>query len=144
MKMIHSMRLKGPWEYDWVSPQLSEETLGCALSGTVSVPASWESCFGKTPGTVLWSRRFQKPTNLETTERVMIAAPTLAGIRAVRVNGASLPLDDQPERGFRFDVTEALRPTNLLQIEMTCDSESEVPHRGMTEPALIEIWSLIG
>lgn len=145
MKMIHSMRLKGPWEYVWLSPRLTEDELGRPLSGTVKIPADWEKCFGKTPGTVRWSRRFQKPTNLEPTERVMIAAPTLAGVQAVRINEVSLPLDDQPEAGFRFDVTEMLEPTNnLLQIEMTCEDESKLKDRGMTEPAVIEIWSLIG
>jgi len=144
MKMIHIMRLKGPWEYVWLSPKLTFEDLGRPLAGTVKIPATWEDCFGKTPGTVQWSRRFQKPTNLDPTERVMIAAPTLAGVRAVRINEASLPLDDQPEAGFRFDITEALQATNLLQIEITCDDESDAPQRGMTEPAVIEIWSLIG
>jgi hypothetical protein len=144
MKMIHSMRLRGPWEYVWLSPNLGEDSLGCPLSGTVKIPVTWEECFGKTPGTVLWSRRFQQPTNVEPTERVMIAAPTLAGVQAVRINDASLPLDDQPESGFRFDITEVIQPTNLLQIEMICKSESEASERGMTEPAVIEIWSLIG
>lgn len=144
MKMIHSMRLKGPWEYAWKSPELDEDSLGRPLSGTVKIPASWEDCFGKTPGSVTWSRRFQKPTNLETTERVMIAAPGLSGVTSVRINDLSLPMDDQPETGFRFDVTEALQPTNQIHIEMTCSSESEVVDRGMTEPAVIEIWSLVG
>mgnify|MGYP001818302944 CR=1 FL=1 len=143
MKMIHSMRLKGPWHYAWLFPELSAEELGCPLSGTVKIPTAWEKCFGKIPGVVQWSRRFQKPTNLDVTERVMISAPTLPGVRAVRINQALLPLDGQPAEGFRFDITEALEPANnLLQIEMTCDSESEVPDRGMTEPAMIEIWSL--
>lgn len=74
----------------------------------------------------------------------MIAAPGLSGVTSVRFNESTLPMDDQPETGFRFDVTEALRQTNQIHIEMSCDTESEVANRGMTEPVVIEIWSLIG
>jgi hypothetical protein len=144
MKMIHSMRLKGPWEYVWLSPVVDNKQTQESRSGSVKIPATWEDCFGKTPGSVVWSRRFQQPTNLDPTERVMIAAPGLAGVTAVRINATELPMDDQPQVGFRFDVTEALQPSNQLHIEMTCSSESEIPNRGMTEPAIIEIWSQLG
>ncbi|MBD3673896.1 MAG: hypothetical protein HUJ26_10260 [Planctomycetaceae bacterium] len=144
MKIIHEMRLKGPWEYCWKSPDLSAEQLGCPLEGRLKVPVTWSECFGDRAGVVIWSRRFQEPTNLDTTERVMIAAPQLAGVVQVRLNHTPLPHDEQPETGFRFDVTELLAPSNVLEIEMECTSESQSQSRGMTEAAVIEIWSLVG
>ena len=144
MKIIHEMRLKGPWEYCWESPDVTETQLGCALSGRVKVPVTWSECFGEQAGIVVWSRRFQKPTNLDTTERVMIAAPQLAGVIEVRLNGTSLPHDEQPQIGFRYDVTELLEPSNMLELSMECPSEEQTESLGMTEPAVIEIWSLTG
>jgi hypothetical protein len=93
-------------------------------------------------GLVVWSRRFQKPTNLDKSERVMIATHKLAGVQAVCLNGKPLPSDDQTESGFRFDVTEALQASNILEIEIRCESAEQSVSRGMTEPAIIEIWSL--
>jgi len=144
MKIIHEMRLKGPWEYCWKSPEVAESELGTSLEGRVKVPVSWRECFGNRPGVVVWSRRFQKPTNLDAIERVMVAAPQLAGVVQVRLNGTPLPFEGQPDSGFRFDVTEMLDPSNVLEIEMECPTESDVQTRGMTEPAVIEIWSLTG
>jgi len=145
MKIIHQMKLKGPWEYQWKLPELQEDDLGVAPEGRIKVPVVWQQLFGAQPGRVVWSRRFQKPTNLDATERVMISATGLAGIGEVRVNSAPLPMENQPEVGFRFDITEALKPTqNLLEIEMECETEQQTAKWGMTEPAVIEIWSLTG
>lgn len=144
MKIIHQMRLKGPWDYLWKAPEFTADQLGAPIEGRHKVPVLWSDCFGDRTGLVVWSRRFQKPTNLETTERVMIAAPELEGVGGVCLNGHSLPLDDQPATGFRFDITEALQPSNILEIEIHCESEEQTLSRGMTEPAIIEIWSLTG
>jgi hypothetical protein len=142
MKIIHQMRLKGPWDYLWKSPELTPDQLGAPTEGRQKVPVVWKDHFGDQTGLVVWSRRFQKPTNLDKTERVMIATYALEGVQVVCLNGKSLPLADQPESGFRFDVTEDLQPSNILEIEINCESAEQTLSRGMTEPAIIEIWSL--
>jgi len=142
MKIIHQMSLKGPWGYRWKSPVSAIEQMGGPVEGQIKVPALWCDCFGHQVGVSVWSRRFQKPTNLDSNERVMIATMELEGVKGLSLNGRPLPLNDQPETGFRFDITEALEPSNLLEIDIECETEAQTDSRGMTEPAVIEIWSL--
>ncbi len=140
----HWIRLRGPWVVDWL-----KATDGNEQSRRVRLPASWEDIFGDRRGTARFKRRFQRPTNLDADERVVI---TLCEVRcevAVSLNDRALeplskPLGD-PESALgddllSFDVTEMLEATNQLVIDLSVSGtpSSETPC-GLWKPVLLEV-----
>lgn len=92
---------------------LGDNPLGFA-GGTITqqLPAAWDDVLPAFRGTVRYTRRFGKPTNIEPRERVWLCLEAAAGRIAVQLNGAPLATP-------RADVTELLRERNLLLIEVT-------------------------
>jgi len=107
----YRIRLRGPWKYEWLEPKDRPEG-----SGTVQMPARWEELFGKRAGRVRFQRRFGRPTNLEPSERVFVVFEGVGGNATVWLNGQPLGQLKGP-RGA-FDVTELLRPSNQLVVEV--------------------------
>jgi hypothetical protein len=108
MLEAHQIRLRGPWE---LSP-LDSAGKACGATQTQQLPAAWDAVLPGFRGTVRYTRRFGKPTNLEAQERVWLVAQDIAGSAAMLLNGEKLP-DTQA------DVTDSLRERNLLQIDVT-------------------------
>jgi len=79
---------------------------------TQQLPGAWEAVLPGFRGTVRYTRRFGKPTNLETHERVWLCIDDVAGNVSMSLNGEEVP-------DTAFDVTDLLRERNLLQIEVT-------------------------
>lgn len=142
MKQIHTIRLKGPWDYTWLEPARDDEREPTANSGRVQAPVSWNDCFGPLAGCVRWSRRFQSPTNLESHERVLLDLNKVRGIERVSLNGSELQMFLPEKFERKYDLTDGLHPSNLIEIE-TRHSDQEDPSRsGLWCPVVIEIWSI--
>ena len=108
MSEPHRIRLRGPWD---VRPHAAG-----AAPGRMTVPGTLRD--GGWPGyagLVSFYRRFGKPSNLGTTDRVGLAFERVTGSAEVFLNGA--PLGHLDESGA-FDVTERLRERNVLEVHL--------------------------
>lgn len=142
MKQIHTIRLKGPWDFMWLEPVQTDEEKSPLNPGRVQAPLSWKDCFGDREGCVRWSRRFQSPTNLESHERVLLALEGIRGIERVSLNGSELQMF-LPERFERkYDLTDGLHPSNLIEIETRHSDQDDPSQSGLWCPVVIEIWSI--
>lgn len=120
MSLIHTIRLRGPWELTPLSTKFppSErlpggEHLGFdARTMTQQLPAAWDAVLPGVRGTVRYTRRFGQPTNLEPHERVWLMIEGAAGSVLIKLNGETVS-DNFSE------VTDLLRERNLLQIDVT-------------------------
>lgn len=141
MKQIHTIRLKGPWDYTWLEPVRTGEEKSPWTSGQVQAPVSWKDCFGDRAGCVRWSRRFQSPTNLASHERVLLALEGIRGVERVCLNGSVLPMLLLENYEQKYDLTDRLRPTNLIEIETRHSDEGDPAQSGLWSPVVLEIWS---
>lgn len=157
---IHRIRLKGPWEVasslfgnmgDSHQPirtdgQRSRHSAPVAdvvpsQVQRIQVPVAWRDLFGSQAGEALFRRRFHTPTNLQSSDRIVIRLPHGCGeIRHLTVNAAEISQNE--EDCWSFDVTEHLQPFNMLQFMLHFDP-AVMPDRagGLWEAALLEIHS---
>lgn len=105
----HRIRLRGPWE---IRLHTRRASIGwMTVPGTIR-DAGW----ARYVGTVSFYRRFGKPSNLGTGDRVRLAFERVTGPAEVRLNDE--PIGDLTVSGS-FDVTGRLRERNMLAVEMT-------------------------
>ncbi|MBX3437252.1 MAG: hypothetical protein KF861_07175 [Planctomycetaceae bacterium] len=145
----HWIRLRGPWDVLWISP--FDEALSSLQerSRRVKMPADWRSLFGERSGTARFSRRFQRPTNLDDDERIVV---TLCGVRCAvnaSLNGSSLspltrPLGDPAckpcEDSQSFDITDRLVLSNQLQLDLTVSKTALATGPcGLWQPVFLEV-----
>jgi hypothetical protein len=131
---MHTIRLRGPWQlepilrfvpqadgaYRWVKdglPPAARETM----------PADWSSCFGPDfLGRVRYHRIFQKPTGLDSGERVFLVVEPPRSRGAVSISNRLLGEVEQGGLPSRFDITACLADHNRLEIIVehprSCDS----------------------
>lgn len=140
----HWIRLRGPWEVCWLengTPQPPRR---------VKLPAAWNELFGERTGTARFVRRFQSPAALDPDERVCltlvdVAADVHCRINDVPVAPLATPLGDPGcwphERCLSFDVTDLLRLSNRLTLDMTVDDAAGL-NAGLHRPVLLEIVTL--
>ena len=146
---IHRMHLKGPWDYEWVegptgSASLAEDedmTMDSPLltNFRVRMPSSVQEAFGNISGRVIFRRRFQKPTNLDSNERVHIAFDGIGGRAEVSVNGKTLGSLSNNSETVSFDMTEALEQSNELAVDLTIVWNDDVEPGGLFQPVAVEI-----
>jgi hypothetical protein len=152
MTRLHRMNLKGPWDYEWLdgphdlpSAKVAVESASgeneFLLAHTrVRMPSSIEDAWGHVSGRVRFQRRFQKPTNLESHERVHVAFDGLGGTAAVTLNGEPIAELLDVEATQTFDITDRLRSTNIVAVELSWDpNESPQSRGGLWAPVAIEI-----
>jgi beta-galactosidase/beta-glucuronidase len=125
MAQPHRMHLKGPWNYRWLeppNPSAEPDRAEVLLDGDrIKMPASWQDAFGAATGRVIFSRRFQKPTNLDPEEQVHIAFDGIGGTAKIQLNDAPLgELQDVSETAS-INMTDRLAPTNVLSVEISFD-----------------------
>ncbi len=118
MPQVHTIRLRGPWELTPLATTQQQEMLPgdepqgfASESVTQQMPAAWDAVLPDYCGTVRYTRRFGKPTNLEVHERVRLVLDQIAGSAVVLLNGKKVP--------DTFFITELLGERNLLQIDVT-------------------------
>ncbi len=140
----HRMHLKGPWQYEWVTSLSVSNVVKCldVGEGKVIMPASWQSIFGSTSGTVRFFRRFGQPTNLESEERVFIVFDGVGGSARVAVNDHILGTMSDSDRPIGFEVTNLLQASNQLVVELDFDVDrADGAPGGLWAPVAIEIRS---
>lgn len=104
----HRIRLRGPWD---IRPHAAG-----ACPGRMTIPGALRD--GGWPGyvgTVSFYRRFGRPSNLGTGDRVRLAFERVTGPAEVRLNDE--PIGNLAGSGS-FDVTGRLRERNMLAVEM--------------------------
>ena len=107
--MPHIIRLRGPWHYT----DGKKESL---VAGIIQVPCALPELLGSDfEGYVCFSRRFNRPTNLEELAATQLAlADTLDS--SIRLNGEILS-DANTEAGYQvFTITDRLQLQNVLQV----------------------------
>jgi beta-galactosidase/beta-glucuronidase len=124
---IHSIRLRGPWEYEPLSQEIhlpdgktAERREGLRSGGRIHMPASWQEMVGiDFRGRVRCRRRFACPSGLEPHETVWLVVQGAEGDATVSLN--SQPLGDIKgcDRAQRYDVTHLLKERNELVVEIT-------------------------
>lgn len=139
MKRVHCIRLKGPWEFQWTEG-FSPESPDDRESGRRNLPASWEDCFGGRSGRVSWTRRFQRPTNLDSNERVLLSLEGNCGIERVTLNGNLVPHAKIDGLSDRYDLTPGLLPTNLITVDIVRGESDSTAVTGLASPVQLEIW----
>lgn len=146
---IHRMHLKGPWEYEWVegpsgsasSAEDEDLTMDSPLltNFRVRMPSSIQEAFGNMSGRVVFRRRFQKPTNLDSNERVHIAFDGIGGRADVSVNGTTLGSLSNNSETVSFDMTEVLEHSNELAVDLTIVWDEDAEPGGLFQPVAVEI-----
>lgn len=146
---IHRMHLKGPWDYEWVegptgsasSAEDEDLTMDSPLltNFRVRMPSSIQEAFGSMSGRVIFRRRFQKPTNLDSNERVHIAFDGIGGRADISVNGTTLGSLSNNSETVSFDMTEVLEHSNELAVDLTIVWDEDVEPGGLFQPVAVEI-----
>ncbi len=138
----HSIRLRGPWDVEWLSGNRGGPSASTPDVRQVKLPADWRQLFGERSGLARFRRRFQRPTGLEAHTRVLIVVERVGGEVTLTLGQTPIPvLDfDEDSQRLRFDVTGHLQPTNVLTLDISCDlSTRETGTGGLWRPVLIEI-----
>ena len=120
----HTIRLRGPWQLEPIERYIPRDnghfdraTNGLPLSSRATMPADWAGVFGcDFLGRVRYHRVFQKPTGLDSGERVwlVIEPPRTRGV----VTLSDTPLGQVAWGGpvGRFQITNLLEDHNRLEI----------------------------
>lgn len=124
---VHRIRLRGPWQFEWLSSSVREPA-----SGRISLPADWRDLFGTESGQVCFRRKFNRPTNLEPGTDVNLVFEGVGGTATVKLNGQSL---ESQTKSHRYRITEHLAPSNELQVDLQFDP-TETPEPG-------GLWGLV-
>lgn len=137
----HRIHLKGPWDY-LLSTSSTNGPAEETKHGTARMPQSWADLFGNVSGTAEFRRKFHRPTNLESHERVMLVFTELRGIGRVLLNNLPIGQFDASGELVEFEITTALKPFNEIAVEMQFVPEREpnLPG-GLFGPVALEIRS---
>jgi hypothetical protein len=121
----HIIRLRGPWElqplarYVGGDDPLREETRDLPPGGKVSVPGDWGELLGPDfIGRARYTRRFNRPTNLQPDQRVWLALDGVDPRANVALNGRPIGQAQGYQATTRFDITAALQEHNVLAVEV--------------------------
>jgi hypothetical protein len=113
---MHTIRLRGPWEYEPLENFLAPEA-ELPPPGKITMPADWGETLGpEFRGRVRYTRFFHLPTNLEPHERVWLEFESVDCAAHILLNehhvGAFVGRDGE----VQFDVTMKLQPRNRLDV----------------------------
>jgi hypothetical protein len=147
---MHTIRLHGPWEYEPLARfvpgpdgELAEERHSLPPPGRMHFPADWRETLGADfRGRVRYTRRFHRPTGLDSGERVFLVVERVNRRGLVLLNGERLGEAALAGGPFRFDITEQLQPANLLTIEVEAPpapATSECLGQGLIGSVRLEI-----
>jgi hypothetical protein len=119
---MHTIRLRGPWEFEALKrfvPQQDgtyrPDDRALPAPARATMPADWSEPFGRDfLGRVRYRRIFQKPTGLDSGERVFLVVEPPLSQGVVGLNHT--PLGDVKDSTGRFDITQLLDDHNHLEI----------------------------
>ena len=109
---MHSIRLRGPWEFS---------IRGSGASGRIDFPCTWQELVdaaGSTSGAIVLTRRFNKPTGLESRDLVWLSFRSPAASLTAALNGTPLALKGQPDGSWQAEITTLLADRNELPVEL--------------------------
>ena len=124
----HSIRLRGPWEYEPLARVLGDER-PLPSPARVNVPSAWPDA--DFVGRVRLVRRFGAPSNIGDDERVWLRLPPLPEGSVLHLNGKALDVARE------LDITDHLRQRNELRIELDIDDGQPI-----WEGAALEVRAL--
>jgi hypothetical protein len=140
----HTIRLRGPWQLEPLERfvpsaggHFERSTVGLPLSARATMPADWSAVFGPTFfGRVRYHRVFQKPTGLESGERVFLVVEPPRSRGAVSLSGKPLGSVHWGGPPGRFLITDLLEDHNRLEIHVehpALDDSLSLDDDGVTE-----------
>ena len=135
---MHVIRLNGPWEIKPIAHTLilpdgaTTDELGVLpAAGQTQIRADWSESLGAAfRGRVRYTRRFGRPSGLETRDRVDLVVTQIDAFGAVELNGKPLVEVPWGAPATRVDITAQLRPRNILCVEV------ELPRADPSRPSL--------
>jgi beta-galactosidase/beta-glucuronidase len=123
MPQPHVIRLRGPWECQPL--ERFDASADLPAAARVQAPCDWAELLGhEFLGRVRYTRRFNRPTNLDPHERVWLIIDGVDHHGLVTLNGTPLGQVAGCARPARFDVTELLQSHNTLEVEVSLDRET--------------------
>lgn len=138
----HRIRLKGPWEYEWISGGPADDQ-----AGKLQMPSSIDVTACGSGGDVQFIRRFHCPTNLDSSEQVFLVFAGMTG-RTPRFAINDAPLtgtdasDPVPEMAancrLEFEITDRLNEMNKLAVTLRIDGQVPQP-AGLHDIVALEI-----
>lgn len=108
----------------------------------MTVPVDWRTLFGDVAGQATFRRKFHRPTNLESHERVILVLTGVRGRGTVSLNDTLLGEFSAIGEAIEFDTTRFLNPFNTVSVQLTFDPQ-EAPSLpgGLYAPVAIDIRS---
>ena len=136
MPYPHSIRLRGPWDYEPLARSAPASALEAGAEsgqsepadlepvlpppGRVKMPTDWGDSLGaEFFGRVRYCRRFNRPRGLEPHESVWLVLDGADGWADISLNGEPLGRAGGYALAARFDVTESLAERNELIVDVT-------------------------
>ena len=121
---MHTIRLRGPWHVEPVArfllqPDGTYQSTPDDLppAARVTMPADWAGvCGGNFLGRVRYHRIFQKPTGLDSGERVFLVVEAPRSFGVVELNRKRLGESTVGDAPLRVEITALLQDHNQLEI----------------------------
>ena len=141
---MHSIRLRGPWQYTpiattrWTEDGQSEET-GTSVPepGKMKIPCDWSDSLGSNfRGKVLFQRHFHQPTGLADGDVVRIRIEQINALADVFLNHEAIGSTSAKLGSVTFDIEDKLEPRNLLEIVVDFPALDDQSHALSTIPEL--------
>jgi len=157
---MHTIRLRGPWELEPIwryvlqadgSYRPDRENLPAPTK--MKMPADWSESFGADfLGRACYRRTFQKPTGLDSGERVWLVVEPARSKACITLKKKLVGFVDPGEPTGRFDITDQLEDHNRLEIIVDHPAtefiaDHPVPHAMQStvgDPTLLGTGGLIG
>jgi len=128
---MHTIRLRGPWRYRLASPAQRAEAAAqrpAALGQrepAVRLPAPFSAIAGAGfRGSAVLARRFNRPTGLESDDRVLLSIGPAAVAGRLWINDSFLG-DIASDSAATYDITPRLQLSNELRVELIVDGDPE-------------------
>ncbi|MCS6851071.1 MAG: hypothetical protein NZ700_07870 [Gemmataceae bacterium] len=143
MHYPHRIRLRGPWECIPLARWAAEAGGPAALVSDrlppprrMNLPCRWgDGGLADFAGKVLFRRHFGCPSRLDSHERVWLTFAGVEGDATVMLNDQPLGEAAQGPAGLEWNITDRLRPRNLLAVEVV----SATPNGGLWGEVALEI-----
>lgn len=148
---MHIIRLRGPWQLEvvWRYVRCADGTYradreNLPSTARMTMPADWSAAFGADfLGCVCYRRTFQKPTGLESGERVWLVIEPPRSVGEVELNRQRLGDICGGEAVGRFDITAMLEDHNRLEILVEHPAADDV-NRAQNPTATLPTGGLVG
>jgi hypothetical protein len=128
---LYPIRLQGPWQLEDAPPGVPSS------EATLRLPLDAAAVAALPPGFLGLTRNFQRPTNLDPEELVLLVLPADCRPIEVELNGRILPSGRRLERRLVWDLTRELRPSNRLVLRFPAAERGG--RAGLGEPILLGI-----